>query len=435
MRKHSWICIVVLATAGIFPADAVGEDMVMGEPVVLTRGGISLSLPADCEIGPLGEPNQLLLAVQTETDQQSLGVTLSAFSVGPEMTADQFADVMIAHLQKQLILRDMKVLASLSLKVAELAGAGRVLSYDLRGQETVAASVCFVRPLADEDVSICYVLTVEALGGKSETIQQTLEAVIATVSLQAIEPTSLADSGELDEPVQMPQLGFSIRPPEQWYAAAGPTGVQMGQLDYTLGEEIIPAAQLTVKLILPGENAPTCASQALETAKRTGEASGFDVEVLAQGPAGMAGHVGYQFILRQSAEIEPVSDDDDADQEQDDQAADGQAAEDDADEQAAEDGADEQAAEDGADESPAVTSVAVIIAHRVICLNDPDEPGGPRSYSLTLVCRGTDAAIVAAKMDELAGGFELIPIIVADERPAEQDEPADDDAAPEPPAE
>ncbi len=428
MRKHSWLCIMVLVTAGILPADAVGEDMVMGEPVVLARAGISLSLPADCEIGPLGEPNQLLLAVQDETDQQALGVTLSAFPVGPKMTADQFADVMIAYLQEQLVLRDMEVVASPSLKVAELAGAGRVLSYDLRGQETVAASVCFVRPLADEDASICYVLTVEALGGKSETIQQTLEAVIATVSLQAIEPTSLADSGELDEPMQMPQLGFSIRPPEQWYAAAGPAGVQMGQLDYTLGEEIIPAAQLTVTLILPGEDAQTCASQALETAKQTGEASGFDVEVLAQGPAGMAGQVGYQFILRQSAEIEPISDDDDADQEQDDQAADGQAAE---------DGAYEQAAEDGfaADESPAVTSVAVIIAHRVICLNDPDEPGGPRSYSLTLVCRGADAAIAAAKMDELAGGFELIPIIVADERPAEQDEPAGDDAAIEPPAE
>ena len=392
MHERLWRSIAGLVAVNVLAAVAAGQAVELGEPIELPHCGIALSLPAGCELGPLAEPHQLLLAIETQGDQRVLGVTLSAYPVEPEMTADEFADAMVAYLRRQLVVRNMEEVAAMPIETAAISGVMRVLTYNLRGQATIAASACFVRPSRDAEISICYVLTVESPADRGDDIQAVLEAVAATVLFQPIEPPSLTDCGQEGEPVTMHELGFSIRPPSQWFAAAMPTGVQMGQVDYTLGGEVMPGAQVTVAPLQPGDDASQCASCAVDIVRRIAESADVDVEVVSQGPAVMADVEGYQFVVRQRPHVD-----------QDDSPA-----------------SDDGAPQDGPDDG-------VVIVQRVICVAAPEDQGGARSYSLTLVCHGSRTGPAEALMDSLAEGFELTPIAgrVADDA----DDDGDDDSA------
>ncbi len=393
MRRRVSLSMIVLLAVGFVGACADEVDLQMGGAVELSRGGVSISLPSGCEPGPLAEPHQLLLAFEIDEGERVLGVTLSAFPVEPEVTAERFAGAMIDYLRGQLVVRDLAEVRSLSMDAADMAGVGRVVTYTLRGEEKAAASVCFIRPQAEDLLGLCYVLTVEAPASEVDTIEDVLNTVAQTVSLGDIMPTSLAEAGAPGEAVKVAQLDFSIRPPQEWFAVTGPAGVQMGQMDYAFGGGIVmPAAQLTVKPIAATEDAASCAAESLATVIEIGKESGLTVEILTEAPATMGGLAGYEFMVRQSTP--PVVSEEDA--------------ADDADEETADD-ADQLDVATGAEEADdeAEDAMAVVVAQRVVCRVSADPQVGTRSYSLTLLCRGDEVASAQAIMDQLADGFEL----------------------------
>jgi len=347
------------------------------------------------------EPAQLLTAVQQRDSEAVLGVTLSAYPIAPDMTADEFASAMIEYLQQLFILRELSEVGDWQQDVAGLAGAGRLLTYSLRGQKTNTVMLSFVRPV-DETFNLCYVLTVEMPADNDEDAQAVLKAVASTVSLQEVQPPSLAPAQELDEPLKIHELGFSISPPKDWFAATMPGGVTMGQVDYTLGGELLPTAQVTITPIDVEDSASTCVATAVDAVMQIAKDAGLDVEVVSQAQAVMAGRPGRQFVIRQKR---PAAANGEADRQND------------------------PAAEDKPDTQAEAQVDAVVIVQRVVCVSGDDELG-PRSYSLTLVCRSEEVAPVEALMDSLAEGFEVIPVVMnglgEEDTPSEPPQPGDE---------
>ena len=122
MRKLYVLGAIGLLAATIGPGPAWSAEpapLTMDEPVELLQAGISLALPEGFTAQPLIEPYQMLRAARIERNDFRQAVTLLAFPVAPETTAETFADEMIADIRRQLAFRNVTQLKATPMPIQQ----------------------------------------------------------------------------------------------------------------------------------------------------------------------------------------------------------------------------------------------------------------------------------------------------------------------------
>jgi len=368
------------------------------------HAGIALSVPKGFTPQPVSGPFDVMRAVRMEGDRAVQAVTLSAYCVAAKTPADAFADAMLADLKANLSFRRVQELKKTPMQVAGIAGAGRLVSYELRGQKTTAARAYFIRTLKPTNVPVCYVLTVEAADQSKDDLLPILGEMVKTVALTSPRHPALLPVKTLAAPVKDHKRGFAVRPPAGWFCSPTVLGLQMGQADYLLGGGVVPLVNAMVLPVEAGQTSDVCAKKAVETAKATAAEHGMVVKVLGEGPAKLGKLDGYQFILRQSAAPTPTT----------------------APATAPDKGKPHgpHGAKPKAEPAPPAAP-PVLIVQRTACVfpkvktpattkpagTKPatTKPADGRNYSLVLITQGVEAKVAGAMMDKIAAGFALLP--------------------------
>lgn len=365
--------IAAVLAAVLFSAAVAGAELPMGEVVEFPHAGIALAIPQGHRMQTVNEPFDVMRAAAFEGNQPVQAVTLSALPVSQvALSAEVLADAMIASQTNNLAIRNLQVLNTATMKVAELDGAAKLLSYSFRGEETVAATVYFVRELDLPKMRMCYVLTVEAPASRKSDVLPALGEVVKTVGLIAVRhPVDLVAS-QLGPVVANPQGRFSVRLPLGWYASGGATGLSMAQTDYLLGGLPTVSAHVVYSVVEAG-SVQERMDQCLEAAHRAAAARNLQVRLVSRQNVKLAGHDACQIVFEQSAKTQPAS---------------------------------------APQSSPATSQAAaslppsVLIVQRSFCL--PAAEGKKAdSFSLVLVCQGASPEAATATMDKIAEGFQL----------------------------
>lgn len=389
MRNNAFLAVAacVWMTCGALAAAEPPARRAMEPRQEFSHAGIALSVPKGFTPQPVGGPFDVMRAVRMQGDRAVQAVTLSAYCVAEKTPPDAFADAMLADLKANLSFRRVEELKKTPMQVAGIAGAGRLVSYELRGQKTTAARVYFVRTLKPTNVPVCYVLTVEAADQSKDDLLPILGEMVKTVALTNPQHPALLPVKALAAPVKDFKRGFSVRPPAGWFCAPTVLGLQMGRADYLLGGAVVPLVNAMVLPVEAGQTSGGCARKAVETAKATAGEHGMVVKVLAEGPAKMGTLDGYQFILRQSAAPAPTT--------------------------APTTAPDKGKAKPQPKPKPPAAP-PVLIVQRTVCVF-PDlktpattKPADGRNYSLVLITQGVEAKVASAMMDKIAAGFALL---------------------------
>jgi hypothetical protein len=337
---------------------------------VLPHAGVVLTVGADFAYQSPAEPFMVAHAIRRMGGKPLQAVSLMAYPVTEKVTAAEFAEVMTAELAQTPAIRDVAIqrLAS-SIKLGGLDTQGRLLSYTFRGVASSAVRLFAIRQteLAGPDgtahpIRLCYVLTVEVPSTAKAVLPELLTATARSVRLIDLQRPIAASVQEFEEAFRDYALGYGICPPRGWYARVTPTGVEMGQTDYLLGEPM-PLARVVVHEEPTKPDAQACVAEALETFRAGAAEAGQVVEVLSQGPARLAGRDGVEIVLQQAPERTATR--------------------------------------------PADAPAVLHVVQRTI-LAYGGKPARQRSYSVRLYCLSEDAARPRQIMETLAGQFELI---------------------------
>jgi len=358
--------VSALASLAALACSAAGADapVVLDKAIDYPHAGISLASPKGFELRPLEDPYDVVNTVVLEKNRPVQAVTLSAFPVASSVTSEAFADSKMAELRKNLAIRHLKLLKKTPMPVAGLKGSARLMSYTFRGVKTLAAQVYVIREGKELKIRICYLLTVVCSADKQPRLLPTLGAVVRSAQLTAVRHPDLAAAGALGKAVQDAKLGYALRRPARWYAVKSPVGAEMGQVDYLLAGASMPSVHLLTQPIGSDEaDSKAFAKKSLGIARSVAVKRKQTCEVLAEGPAKMAGLDAYQFAVVQSSAKSPAL--------------------------------------PRAAKNPA----SVVIVQRTLCATKSDTP---RAYLLTLTARGETAKEAQALMDKLAAGFSLI---------------------------
>ncbi|HDZ20645.1 hypothetical protein LCGC14_0274500 [marine sediment metagenome] len=379
----------LLAAIGPVPAWAAEPaPLTMGEPVELLQAGISLALPEGFTAQPLAEPYQMLRAARTERGDVRQAVTLLAFPVAPETTAEAFADEMIADLQRQLAFRDVTQLKAAPMPIAGRPGHARMVSYSHDGQEAVAAWAVLIRPMPTAGIAICYMLWVESPAEHRQEVLPALGSIVKTVVLRTVTSPMRLTAVELGEPIVLESAGCSIRPPAGWYVVVQPDFVEMGQLDFTRGGVVSPVARLRVQPAPADAKSLTGSQQSLAMVRRIAAQFGDRAKLVHEGPAKLGGSDSQEFIMLCTSPVDASSQPTATTQattQPATQPTTGPAA--------------------GGDSGPAIS---VCIAQRALSVPTAGADDA-RTYFLTLICETDDVGAVRAMMAKLAEGFALLP--------------------------
>jgi hypothetical protein len=384
MRKNAFLAVAVcvcIAWGALAAAEPTTRGA-MGPRQEFAHAGIALCVPKGFTPQAVGGPFDVMRAVRMKGDRPVQAVTLTAYCVAEKTPPDAFADAMLADLKANLSFRRVEELKKTPMQVAGIAGAGRLVSYELRGQKTTAARVYFVRTLKPTNVPVCYVLTVEAADENKDDLLPILGEMVKTVALTNPQHPAPLPVKTLAAPVKDHRRGFSVRPPAGWYCAPSALGLQFGQADYLLGGTVVPVVNAMVLPVEAGETAAGCAKKTAETAKATAAEHGMVVKVLAEGPAKLGKLDGYQFILRQSVAPTPTT-------------------------------APDKGKAKPNPKPPAAPPV--LIVQRTACVfpkvKTPatTQPADGKNYSLVLITQGVEAKVASAMMDKIAAGFALLP--------------------------
>jgi len=358
-------------------AAVVAETVRTGARIQFPHAGISLAAPEGFEYEAPESPVVVMRAVRKANGKAAWAVTLMAFCVDQEVTAEQFVDALVAGQQETLAVRDLNVRKKVPMTVAGIKGTGRLMEYTFRGVKTLAAGAGFIRQgRAGGAPRICYVLLVESAElspPKRTMLLAILGEVIKTVRMVPFRHPIDAQIRASADPLGGPGLGCSIRPPLGWYATVSDTGVGLGQTDYLLGGEVTLRAQVMSRSRPAGTISRQHVEECLRLARRRMEADG-KVTVVSQGAAELAGRGGWQFVARLEGAAPTTA------------------------------------------SAPATSRAAgpalppVFVVHRAVCADLPTAGDGPPqtvSYDLVLTATGpnTDAARAQAVMDRLAEGF------------------------------
>ena len=287
------MCVGALAAA---PAGGQTRPAIeMGDPVKLNFAGVKFSLPKDFPLNIPGDPFTIVQAVKIEEGEPVLAVTLSAWPQAKGVTLAGLIESVDPS--KSLAVRHMKVVKTIPVKFAGLAGRAQVQTYTYRGVATTAVRLYFLRSLAKLNVQLGYVLTVEAGKDRGQRTLPVLTAVART--LEFFDPASpcAESAAELAPPVVSQAMGYSIRPPLWWKTSRNAEGtrVDMYQTDYTRGLRM-PQAMLNVRI--EGDPAGDCAARELSQLVANFKRNKQEFTILRQGKAKLGGRDGYEFVLR-----------------------------------------------------------------------------------------------------------------------------------------
>ena len=370
--------LAVILGWAVLPAAA---DLPMGEVAEFPHAGIALAIPQDHQMQTVSQPFDVMRAAAYQNNQPSQAITLSAIPISQvALTAEMLADAMIASQGRNLAIRNLQVLNKAVMKVSDLDGAARLLSYNLRGDDAVAAMVYFVREIEQPKIRICYVLTVEAPASRKSDVLPTLGEVVKTVRLTAPQhPTALAIT-RFGSEISDPQGRFSIRPPLGWYASPGPAGLSMAQTDYLLGGLPTVSAHMVVTSLETIVSTEQQMEHCVQTMQKTATERNLEGKLLSRERCPFAGQDAFQVVFEQSVKTQPAS--------------------------APASAAATQTTEPASQSAKTDLPASVVIAQRSFCLPSVTGPKA-QSYSLVLVGQGMAPEAAGAVMNKLAESFQL----------------------------
>ena len=385
--------VLMAAVLGAFlsaGSAAIAAEAKMSPLVSYPHAGVSMALPAGFETHVVPESSVVVRGGLKIGRQSAQAVTLSAFCVGPKVTASAFADYTEKALKSQLSVRKFQALKSVSIKVAGITGVARLLKYTYDGSQTTAARVFFVRELKGDGIHICYVLTVEASVKYEQMLLPTLDKIIKSIKLTTLQSPASSPARLSEKTLTDYRGGFSVRAPEGWYGGSVKGGVLLGQKNYLIGGANSPQIAILSSPTKPDASARASARKAVagHLAAVTKPDSG--IEILTEGPARVGGQDAYQYVLKITYQVVPASQP-----------------------------ADAKAASKPADKiKPA--KVGKIEAVRVVCRRDGSGKS-VRVYLFALSCAENEAKYVIPWLDTLGKGFEYLPLpdpVVKPKKPA-----------------
>jgi len=365
-REHLWVvALAVIMLTGCPQRPTEAPDEAEQATVHLPQAGLALSLPEGYERQYLHEPFQVLRPHRLDDGQVAEALTVSAYPVPPNTTAELFTDEMLNALSAQLLFRNVEPLAAGEFQVASQGGHLRVISYRCRDVESVGAVATFVRPMAASDIAVCYVFWLELPVEDRAEAAGALDGIVRTVTFEPVVSPLAMPVAELGQPLVMAEAGCSIRPPAGWFAVAEPTMLQMAQVDLAAGGVFSPRVILQVDITDEPIESATCSQKSLLLAQQIALDLGDEATIVHQGPADLGPHPSYEFALmcRPGAAGEAPSED--------------------------------------------AQSVPICIVERALCL-PPDEAGRTYSYYLTLIGETADVDVMRAIMARVAAGFSLV---------------------------
>jgi hypothetical protein len=374
MERLERALVVAVLTTVVVTAAATAQPSEMQQKLEFPHAGVALAVPSDFQRRRLNEPFDVLRYVLERGGNPQMAVSLSAFPVGEGDTAEAFGEAKLAELRKHVAIRQFKLLKTARMPVAGVTGHAIRMSYTFGGIETTAAQLYFIREVADPPIRLCYLLTVEERERESQLLP-VLGEVVRTVKFLPLRHPGELEPPELGEPLELPAMGFSVRPPVGWFADTSPLGASMGQVDYLLGGVTIPMVRVMVGRPGPGATAEQFVTQHLDALRETAEARNVSVEVVSSGEAELADRSGWQFVARQAPPSTPAS--------------------------------------PGGREPSAVIVQRSIFAEMNGSEAGGDEPVGPalsgrRSYSLVCIDRGEKPERAVRILERVAEGFSLL---------------------------
>lgn len=374
-RKTKWfpsaapmgglLCLCVFA--GIGPA-AGAVKMPPAEDY--PHAGVSLAIPEGFEAQAVNDPFDVARAVLAENNKPVQAVTLSCYPIAEKVTAERFADAMLADLQKMLAISKLSVNRKSTLQVAGVESQVRLLSFEYRGAPTSAIKVFFTREekhaaAADGTVRLCYVLTAESTVERQGTLAGVLGEVIKTVKFVPIQPPAAVGAKDLGLPVRDYRMGYVLRPPAHWYTRLTPSGVEAGLTDYVLGGVPMPLLRLAVTEAAAAETPEQASKKIVEALQQNAAADGQELKVASEGASTLGALEARQVVLNQ----EPAS----------------------------------RPARLKGDEEPAVH-----IAYRTTGVVEVSGRP-PRTYWLAVYCQSADAAGPLSILTAVADSFQALP--------------------------
>lgn len=348
----------------------------MGKKIDYPHAGISLAIPMGFQLQNVREPYDVMRAVFQEDLKALQAVTLSVYPVAQKVTADGFAEAMVAELKKVLAIRHLTIKKKIAIRVAGTDGTACTLKYTFRGVKTLAGRVYFIREFknAGKKIRLCYVLTVESGPEKKGTLLPILGEVMKTLQTKALNrpvnmPISVFGQVHMDD-----RNGFFIRPPLGWSITPLPAGAVLTQTDYIQGESATPIVRVTVGELSEAASSKDEAVKYLNIARKTF----LGVKVLKQEPVKLAGREAYQFVLRYVPPKKPSS---------------------------------KPILKTDSDKTNE-TAPPVIILQRVLCIAGEKEKAG-KSYSIVMICQGGKAKTLMQNMDKICSQFKLVTLTTA----------------------
>ena len=436
MRTSTEAAVWVIAAVLAATADVGRAEMAMGESVDFPHAGLALAFPAGYQSQTVQQPFDIARAILTDKDLPVQAVTVAAFPLeDPNISAEELADQMAAAQQQNLAVRNLQVLSKAPMKVADLPGAARLISYTFRGDETVAASVVFCRDLVGRQGRLEYVITVEAAADRKAEVLPALGEVVKSVRLMTV-------VRPIDIPLKMssrvleaPDGLIALRVPHGWFAEVSEAGISLAQTDYTLGGE-----PTVIACVLGAETAGAAtpqqhAQQCIQAATQAAADQGMEAKVISQEPARLGSAEACQLVIEQrlpqassvpsgAATSQPASAGFDAELPS---ASSGPEPV---------EGSRSEAPEPTASTTPATSAPGspgevglagpnnVVIVQRSVMLAPAQADKPPRCLALVLVCINARPASAVALMDKLAEGAAIRGTVQAATKPAAGEEPA-----------
>jgi len=367
IKLHNVVLTAVLVASSATAAAAQEETTEAARS--FPHAGIAWSLPSRFEYRrPSGAYTVAEAVLKKGGERPVVSVTLSAYPAAETATLEGLCEAAEQELRADLAVRDLEVLKKTPMEVAGQEGLANRLRYRYRGEPSVAAQVFFLRSLERRQGRITYVLTVEAPELAKERLLPTLSQVVKSISLVTVRRPVAIGVGRLGEPIVDRERGYSIRPPEGWYAQVDAMGASMGQVDYLLGGQPNPTVRLVAATAPPDMDADACAGRYIRRqVDQTGSGNeGPGARLVGRKSIEMGGLEGCQFILERPA----------------------------------------PQATTNPQSNPAEVS-PVLELHRAVC--PAAQSGQQRTvYALILVCRDLDAKGAEAMADRIAEGFSLL---------------------------
>jgi hypothetical protein len=385
------------------PMTMPGEDGVrvvplrQGKPRDYPAAGLQLTLPVGFIRQPLADPYQVVTAVRQEGMNTALSVTVSAYPVDKETQAGQLIQTVISELDGNIAIRRLRVEDPTALELAGRKAVGRRITYRTRGVWTVGMIACFIRdmPADGEDVPpapVAYMFTFEALRKYEDSLDELIAEVGKGAQLIDFASPTAEKIDRTGPVVRDGKAGYAIRLPARWAVEFNEYGIAMSRVNYLLGDVRSPSVQVMASDVAADETSRHCGAETIAFERE----QGWDIEILSQGPAKLAGRDAWQIVLRKKgrpdAEANGASSDEDKPQANP-----------------------ATKAGDAATQSPASIEV-----RRLMCM--PAEPGAEtkKHISIIMTCHDCSPQRVEEMMDAVAGGFSML---VADD----EDEPTQGD--------